>query len=303
MLDPHQLRIFLTAAETLNFSRAAERLHMSQPSVTQHIQLLESHFDIPLFIRQGRRLTLSETGQALVPLARQLVSLSIQTDEMINALHDQIHGNLILACSTTPGKYILPVLLADFMRLYPQVQARCEVHSRDKAFDLLEQGKVHLALTNSLVEFDQNIEFQKFITDPVVLIAPLSHPWAARGEIEIDELASARFIMREDTSGTYRALHSGLARMGINVNDLQTILTVGNSEAIAISVQKEVGVGFVSQMVVNYVVDQRVAQIRVRGLEINQDVYLCRHRLQPFGTLQNAFWDFAGSNHQAKFPA
>jgi DNA-binding transcriptional LysR family regulator len=296
MLDPHQLRVFLVAAETLNFSRAAERLHMSQPSVTQHIQLLESHFDVPLFIRSGRKLSLSETGFALVPLARKLVSLSIETDEKMDALRTQIHGNIIIACSTTPGKYILPVLLADFMHKYPQVQARCEIHSRDKALDLLEQGKVHLALSNSLTEFNQDIEFFKFISDPVVLIAPLSHPWASRGEIDPCDLFSTRFVLREETSGTFRAVQVGLAGLGINVSDLKTILTLGNSEAIAISVQQDVGVGFVSQMVVNHIVDGKVAQIKVKGLEISQDVYLCRHRLHPFGSLQNAFWEFASRN-------
>ena len=298
MLDPDQLRIFLVAAETLNFSKAAKRLHLSQPSVTQHIQQLETHFKTPLFLRLGRKLDLTETGQALVPMARRLVALTIQTDEMIDALSNEIHGNLVIACSTTPGKYILPVLLADFMRMHPRVHARCEIHAREQALDLLEQGKVHLALSNSLEELNQNIEFSRFITDPVVLITPLNHPWAARGEINAAELLAERFIMREETSGTYRAVLAGLAGHGINLRNLQTILTLGNSEAIAISVQREVGVGFVSQMVVRHVVDGKVACVRVRDLEISQSIYLCRHRLNLFGNLQAAFWDFAAANAQ-----
>jgi DNA-binding transcriptional LysR family regulator len=293
MLDPDQLRIFLVAAQTLNFSKAAEQLHMSQPSVTQHIQLLEAHFNTPLFIRSGRRVVLSDTGLALIQLARQMVSLSLRTDAIIDSLSKQIHGQLTIACSTTPGKYLLPVLLADFLQKYPMVQARCDVHPRSLAVELLEKGKVHFAVSNSLAEFDQNIEFQKFLSDPVVLIAPLSHPWALRGEIEPEELLSSRFIFREEASGTFRSIRAGLANLGININDLQTNLTMGNSEAIAIAVQSNVGVGFVSQMVVKHMVEGRVAIIRVRGLEICQDVYLCRHRFQPFGSLQNAFWEFA----------
>ncbi|MHC1782558.1 MAG: LysR substrate-binding domain-containing protein [Anaerolineaceae bacterium] len=292
MLDPHQLRIFLTAAETLNFSRAAELLHMSQPSVTQHIKLLETHFETPLFVRQGNRLILSETGYALVPLARDLVSLSLETDEKMDGLRKQIHGNLILACSTTPGKYILPVLLAEFMALHPNVQARCEVHPRQKALELLEQGLVHFAFSNSLDEFNENIEFKKFITDPVTLIAPLDHPLARYEEIHPDQLLSERFILREESAGTYRAVRVALAEIGMNISDLKTVLTLGNSEAIAISVQKGIGLGFVSQMVIDYMVQGKVAQVRIKGLEIFQHVYLARHRLQPFGSLQNAFWEF-----------
>lgn len=293
MLDPNQLRVFLVAAETLNFSRAAERLHMSQPSVTQHIQLLEAHFSTPLFIRSGRKLTLSDTGLALIPLARQMVNLSLKTDEVIDSLGKQIHGHLTIACTTTPGKYHLPVLLAGFMERYPMVQARCDVHSRERALALLEEGKVHIAVSSSLDEFDQNIEFQKFLSDPVVLIAPTDHPWARRGEIAPEEVLTARYIFREETAGTYRVVRAGLMRVGINANDLHTILTVGNSEAIAIAVQRGVGVGFVSQTVVDNLVEGKVAKIKVRGLDLHQDIFLCRHRFHPFGILQTTFWEYA----------
>jgi DNA-binding transcriptional LysR family regulator len=204
MLDPHQMHVFLVAAETLNFSRAAERLFMSQPSVTQHIQILETHFGAPLFIRAGRRLALTETGQALLPLARQMVSLSLKTQEVMESLRNDVFGHLLIGCSTTPGKYILPVLLADFMRQYPRVQASCLVHSRTVALEMLEKGQVHFALSSSIEEFDQNIEFRKFISDPVMLIAPLNHSWARRGIIEPEELKRERFIFREETAGTYR---------------------------------------------------------------------------------------------------
>lgn len=292
MLDPHQLRIFLAAAETLNFTRAANQLHMSQPSVTQHIKLLESHFEAPLFIRQGNRLLLSEAGHALVPLARNLVSLSLETDKKMDVLRRQVHGQLILACSTTPGKYVLPVHLAEFMAKHPNVQARCEIHPRHKALELLEQGLVHVAFSNSLDEFHENIEFKKFITDPVVLIAPKDHHLAGQRIINPEQLLSERFIMREEVSGTYRSVKAELAGVGINICDLETVLTVGNSEAIAIAVQKGIGLGFVSQMVVDHLVQGKVAQIKINNVEIVQQVYLARHRLQRFGSLQNAFWEF-----------
>lgn len=294
MLDPNQLRVFLAAAETLNFTRAAEQLHMSQPSVTQNIQLLEAQLNAPLFIRTGRKVRLSETGRVLIPLARQIVSLSLRTEEVVGTIQQTIHGQLVIACSTTPGKYVLPVLLADFMRQYPMVSAACEIHPRKTAFELLEQGHVQFALSNSLEELDQNIEFRKFISDPIALITPQQHPWALRGEIGPEDLLGARFILREQSSGTYRAVRASLAEVGINIADLPTMLTLGNSEAIAIAVQQGIGVGFVSQMVVNFMVTGKVARVNVRGLSPRQDVYICHHRLQPFGSMQAAFWEFIG---------
>ncbi len=86
VLDVHQLNVFLASAETLNFTRAAKQLHMTQPSVSQHIQGLERHFDLPLFIRSGRNLELTDAGLALLPFAREAVSLSVRIDETMESL-------------------------------------------------------------------------------------------------------------------------------------------------------------------------------------------------------------------------
>jgi DNA-binding transcriptional LysR family regulator len=282
----------LIAAETLNFSRAAERLHLSQPSVTQHIRALEQHYGEALFIRSGNRLALTAAGQALLPIAHQVIAVSLRADEVMEALKGDIQGQLIIGCSTTPGKYLLPVLLAEFMRRHPRVQVTCKVTSRAIALQELEQGQVHLAFSSNVEEVNENIEIYKFLSDPVVLIAPLGHPWASLAEIDAAELKQARFIFREESAGTYRVARNGLARLGVNIESLNTALILGNSEAIAIAVQEGVGVGFVSELVVQRMVKDQVAKIRVRGLDLKQDIFICRHRLTPQPRVQAAFWDF-----------
>ncbi len=292
MLDPNQLNTFIIAAETLNFSRAAERLHLSQPSITQQIRSLEAHFGEPLFSRNGNRLSLTEAGEALLPVARQVVSVSLRADEIMETLKDDVQGHLIIGCSTTPGKYLLPILLAEFMRKYPRVQATCRVTSREVAFELLDQAQVHLAFSSHIEVVKENIEVQPFITDPIRLITPADHPWVGRAEIDPAALLQARFILREQNSGTYQVTREGLAQLGINIEDLKTSLVMGNSEAIAIAVQQGIGVGFVSQMVIDQLVPGKVAIVKVRGLDLNQEIYVCRHRMTPQPRVQAAFWNF-----------
>ena len=98
MLDVHQLNVFLVSAETLSFTQAAQRLHMTQPSVSQHIQGLEHHFDMQLFLRTGRALELTEAGLALLPLAREAVELSIRIDETMESLKGKVFGHLMVGC-------------------------------------------------------------------------------------------------------------------------------------------------------------------------------------------------------------
>ncbi len=290
MLDAHQVHVFLVAAEHLNFTAAARQLHMTQPSVSQHIQALEQHFGSRLFRRNGRQLTLTAAGEALLPLARQMVNLSLRIDEMMDSLQGEVHGHLRVGCSTTAGKYVLPFLLASFLRRYPRVQATCQVTSRVQAVQDLCEGVVHLALA-SPSDFSREVEFRKLLSDPVLLIAPLDHPWTHVPSIDVAELEQEAFILRESGSGTYAAVSHGLMGAGVSIVDLPCILTLGNSEAIALAVQEGVGVGFVSQCVVSRLVSGRVRVVPIRDVHMQQDVYIGRHSRRPATVAQTAFWD------------
>lgn len=291
MLDAHQLNVFLTAAETLNFTSAARQLHMTQPSVSQHIQALEQHFRAQLFVRQGRQMVLTDAGEALVPLARRMVDWSVRIDETMESLQGEVYGHLKVGCSTTSGKYVLPSLLTRFMQLHPQVTATCDVAPRKQAVQDLCDGFVHLALA-SPSEFCSSVEFCKLLSDPIQLIAPLHHPWAIREYIEPEELLNVDFILREEGSGTCEVAAHGLGEVGIPIDQLHKILTLGNSEAIALAVEEGLGVGFVSKIVITRLVSDRVATVSVRGLEMHQDIFIGRNTTLPGTTAQTAFWDF-----------
>jgi DNA-binding transcriptional LysR family regulator len=292
MLDVHQLNVFFVAAETLNFTQAAQQLHMTQPSVSQHIQYLERHFDIQLFIRNGRNLELTDAGMALLPLARDAVALSIRTDETMESLKGNIYGHLIVCCSTTPGKYILPHLLARFHRKYPQVRVTCQVSPQTEALRTLVEGNAHFALFSIDYESYPDVEAVSFLCDPIVLIAPLDHPWAKQGEIEPHELLNADFIMRETSSGTFSAIREALSKHNISTGDLSILITLGNAEAIALAVQEGIGVGFVSQMVIDRLCNEKVAQVAIRGMDICRTIYVGRNSRRPATGAQTAFWDF-----------
>lgn len=303
MLDTHRLRVFLIAAETLNFSVAAKRLHMTQPSVSQHIQALEQQLGTELFVRSSRRLCLTEAGAVLVPMAEKMVAMALQTQEVMSNLNGEVHGHLQVGCSTTPGKYILPKLLSKFIQRFPKVQATCQVHSRQEALKQLSQGKIHLALACTH-EFDKDCEFYKLYEDKIVLIAPLDHPWSKTRNADLSDLQNERVIFREEESGTYNVVKRGLEKAGMRIEDLQPALTLSNAEAIAMAVQEGLGVGFVSEVVVSRLVAAGVATVYVEGLSKNlrQDIYIGRNMLQPSTIAQKAFWDFVTSplNHISK---
>ena len=292
MLDTHQLNVFLVASETLNFTQAARLLHMSQPSVSQHIQTLEQSLGHPLFVRLGRRIELTDAGAELVPLARDMVRRSIQIEETMKSLEGEVHGHLLVGCSTTPGKYILPQLLAKFHHQNPRVRVSCTVAAQGEVFRMLCDGEVHVALISEPYMSSHDVETRIFMTDPMTLIAPLHHPWAMRGEIDPEELIDGDFIFREEGSGTETTVRRALAEAGVATEALKTLLVLGSSEAIALSVQEGIGVGFVSNIVITKLVEGRVARIRARGLEIERDIYIGTNIRRPATVAQAVFWDF-----------
>ena len=201
MLDVHQLNVFLKAAETLSFTQAARLLHMTQPSVSQHIRGLEEHLGTRLFNRRGRTIALTDAGLAMVPMARELVERSVSIEESIRSLKDEVHGHLLVACSTTPGKYVLPHLLAAFHDYFPQVRVSCNVASQILALQALSTGEVHFALASTPPLTHKQIEFQHFATDEIVMIVPYDHPWAATGHVPPEALYEETFILREEGVG------------------------------------------------------------------------------------------------------
>lgn len=271
MLNAHQLNVFLVAAENLNFTHAATQLKLSQPSVSQHIQALEQHFRIELFHRSGRSITLTDAGLALIPLAREYIYLSTHIEETITSIKGDVYGHLMVGCSTTTGRYILPQLLANFHREYPQVKATCQVASQKLAMQMLSEGKVHLAMTSTPLLCEE-AEYRKFITDQTLLIVPMDHPWAEKGWITPQELANAQIILPDVGSETHTAVRESLASVGVSIYQLSSVMELGSAEAIALSVQEGLGAGFVSNIIVDRLVYDRVKPIKIQGLSIFQDI-------------------------------
>jgi len=303
MLNVHQLNVFVIAAETLNFTQTAKRLHLTQSSVSQHIKSLENQLGVQLFERKGRSLEITDAGIVLLPMAREIVEDSIRAAEQMELLKNEIHGHLIVGCNTAPGKYILPILLAKFHRQYPLVRISCQVLPARQVQEGMAEGDIHFTLSNVAESSSEGAEYMLYLEEPIELIAPLNHPWAERGEIDPEDLFEEQFITREKNSGTYQNVAKGLLDVGIDIDKLDTFLEMGTSEALALAVEQGLGVGFVSKMILETICPRRVAVVKVRGLEVLQPIYLGRQTAFPATSAQAAFWDYVREAGEEIFDA
>lgn len=292
MLDLTRLQVFLYAAETLSFSEAAQRLHLSQPTVSHHIKKLEEEVASTLFDRTGSEIVLTDAGRLLVPHARKLLREAMGVQQMMQSIEDRVIGSLRIACSTTTGKYILPQFAGRFLKRHPGVHIRIHRCTRTHVLPQLLEEEADLGVVN----FDacgEDMDCQEFFTDHIILISPASQPWTAMDSIDPSDLLGVPLIMRESGSGTRRELLTELGKHDIDIGDLNVFLEVGNDEAIVKTVEHGFGIAFVSRTAAEWALDRgTVVPLPVRGFNLHRRVFMVRKKLHPANRAMETFWAF-----------
>jgi DNA-binding transcriptional LysR family regulator len=297
MVELSTMRVFLVAAEEKNFSQAARRLNMSQSAVSQNIRTMEQVYNVELFQRHGRSVVLSETGEALLPMVREVMRAARLMEDSLQDIKNEIGGDLLIGCSTSAGKYLMPALLSMFQQDYPAVHPRVKVMSRDGVHDRLLNQVIPFGVSSK--HFDhRDLECMPLFEDRIFLIVPASHPWAAYGKAMPDDLLDQKLILREEISGTCETVMEGLKSYSITPDMLNVTMELGNAEAIEMAVERGVGIAFVSEMIAaRGLAFGRVKKVELQGMDLRRTVHIARHVNYPFTRAQSLFWDFAKSQY------
>ncbi len=296
MLNLDALKVFLAVAEHGSFSEAGRQLHLSQPAVSQIIQGLERQLAAQLFIRQGRSAQLTEAGQMLVSLARELLNSAQRVEQTMLSMQGEIIGEMTIGCSTASGKYLLPGMIARFRHQYPKVRINVLVTSRDSVINKLVIGDVAFGVSSKLIEHG-DLEYQELFKDDVILIVPAGHRWAQYRKIYPDDLLDEPMILREEVSGTREVLINGLANHDISSEMLNVAMVLGNAEAIEMAVEEGLGIAFVSRLAAaRGMALGRVVDVNVEGMALTRKIYLARNRRLPLTRAQTKYWEYANSS-------
>ncbi|BAY19131.1 transcriptional regulator LysR family protein [Nostoc sp. HK-01] len=238
----HQLKVFEAAARHGSFTRAAEELFLTQPTVSMQIKQLTKSVGLPLFEQVGKRLYLTEAGRELFATCRQIFETIAQFEMKVADLKGLKQGQLRLAVITT-AKYFIPRLLGPFCQRYPGIDISLQVTNHEKIIERMMNNLDDLYIMSQVPEhLDVNCE--PFLDNPLVVFAPVNHPLAKEKNISIQELNNQPFIMREPGSGTRRAVQALLEEHGITVN---VKLELGSNEAIKQAIAGGLGISVLSR--------------------------------------------------------
>ena len=268
-MENFRLKVFRCVAHHLNFSRAAEELLLTQPAVTQQIKALEEECGVPLFDRSGGHVTLTPGGQALLPYAEKLKIISDEALAAVAGASGRNAGQLAIGASQTIGQYLLPNLVAGFLRENPRVTVTAMSGNTDEMLEALISHRIQLALIEGPA-LRKDLHVEPFMEDHMVLVVHASHEWADN-EIDVSMLKDAPLLMREFGSGSRRVVENALTKAGIKKKELNTRMELDSTEGLLSAVEAGLGVTFVSRWTVrNQLALGTLKLARVRGLKLSR---------------------------------
>jgi DNA-binding transcriptional LysR family regulator len=238
----HQLKVFEAAARHGSFTRAAEELFLTQPTVSMQIKQLTKSVGLPLFEQVGKRLYLTEAGRELYATCRQIFETIAQFEMKVADLKGLKQGQLRLAVITT-AKYFIPRLLGPFCQLYPGIEISLQVTNHEGILERMTNNMDDLYIMSQVPEH-LDVSYQQFLENPLVVLAPINHPLAKEKNIPIQRLADEPFIMREPGSGTRRAVQQLFDQHGVTV---KVKLELGSNEAIKHAIAGGLGISVLSR--------------------------------------------------------
>jgi DNA-binding transcriptional LysR family regulator len=270
-MELQHLRTFRTVAETLNFTRAGERLNLTQSAVSHQIKALEEELGEPLFIRTKRGVSLSEAGRvALVHAERILAEADALRDRMAFRHGPEVKGRVRAAAATQAFVHLFAPLFEAFMRAQPGIDVtfRTTVSTDETLADLLN-GKADVGFA-SLPVYSPNLQVAELFEDELVVIFGRRHPFASRGEVRVDEMRSERFILVERGASIRRATDQFFGTVGF-----QPALALESNDTYFIKLMVERGMGISllpSWAVREEVAALRLAQARIEGHRLRRKV-------------------------------
>ena len=274
-MENFRLRVFRAVARQLHFRRAAEELLLTQPAVTQQIHALEDELGAPLFDRSGGKVRLTAYGELLLPYADRLHRIAEEAKERVSEAAGATVGSLAVGASQTIGKYLLPGLVAGFLREQPRVAFTVAGGNTREMLEALRNRTVHLALVEGPAE-GQDVQLWPFLEDRMDCVMPPGHAWAQAGAstndgVPLEALRGENLLLREAGSGSRAMVERALREAGLPLRELRLGITFPSNEGVIGAVEAGLGVAFLSRWAVrSHVAMGSLEVARVQGLRIRR---------------------------------
>jgi DNA-binding transcriptional LysR family regulator len=268
-----QLRILKAVATEKNFTKAAEVLYLSQPSLSKQIKTLEKNLDILLINRQSNKVSLTENGKVLLQYSERILALCEESCRALIDLKNGDRGNLTVGASQTIGTYLMPKVLALFAQNYPQIDLKVHVNSTRIIAKNIVNREIDIAVVGGEIpnELQQNLTVEHFVDDELSLIISKSHPFTKKKIINKEDLYHLNFITLNSNSTIRKFIDNILFQNKIETKQLKTIIQLNSIEGIKTAVSLGLGAAFVSSSAIQKEIELETIEIlKIKNIRITR---------------------------------
>jgi DNA-binding transcriptional LysR family regulator len=224
------------------------------------------------------------------------VNLSAHIEETMAAQRGLVTGHLVIGCTSTPGKYVLPWLVGSFCQEYPYVQVAVEAIRRSDVLQKLERQDINLGIMSGQIEHP-DLAYEDFIEDELVLIVPAQHAFATQESIALEALRGQTIILREQAAGTRVTMLKGLESAGLSLDDFRVAaMELGSAESVIAAVEAGWGISWVSMVAARRAIEMgKIRTVEVEALSLRRTIYLVSHRQRASTLALQRFYEFVHS--------
>lgn len=283
-MNIESLKMFCLVVDEGSISKAARLSFVSQPAVTRQIRQLEELYGAKLFERTAGKLTLSVEGEILYPYAKEMVEYSKRSFEAIQEITANQETVLNVGASSTIGEYLLPGLLGNFSKSYPDLKFSLSIGNTPNILAKLENYDIDIAFVEGAVENDDFIR-EKFTDDELILVTSSNHNWKDKNQIHIHELPEEKMIWREADSGTRQIVENALQAFGV-LDNIKSAMELGSYQSIKSAVEADLGVSILPKLTVARELKYgTLHELKVCELSISRDLWMVQktHRFKKTG--------------------
>lgn len=286
-MNMNQLKIFHSVAGLLNFTRASEELHLTQPGISKHIKALERYYGTQLFDRLGKRVVLTQAGEILYKATTSLFAILDDSKLQIDEIEGLTGGKLRIGGSATIATYILPGMLTQFRKNTPAVEITVDTAFSQQIVDKVLDNRLELGFVGHYRP-DARLAVHLFLTDRLKLVVSPLHPWGTRKTpVRLAELSDQMFLLSKKGSGTWRILSKVFEDAGVA---LKNTMELGTTEGVKQAVASGLGVSILSDhALTGEVASGQLLEIPLECEGLTRDMFLVYHKDRYLSRAARAF--------------
>lgn len=292
-ISQQQLEVLLYLVAEGSFSRAAKKMHLSQPSMTKHIANMEAILGIAVVRREKTGVILTPEGKIIYNAARKIFKLRNETWEKISRMREEEAGDITIVASTIPATYILPHVLGRFVKMHPGIHVTVQSADSEEALEMILNGEQEIGIVGKR-PVRGKLSKEPLWQDRLVLAVPGNHRWAGKHSVTLAEIIEEPFIAREKGSGTREVLECYLKEQAnTDLSKFKITAEFGSSEAVKEAILAGLGVSILSiRAITRELKLQLLREVPVENWRIERSFYLVMCR--PFNILRQhqVFLDF-----------